>query len=169
MSNSQEGLRTCIITADGMDEGYLLHTGDTIKRESSLLVWLKKNHKEKYIDFDSKEAMYSDEFILADAYEQELYIWTTFEDEDEDEVIESGADQIENFMYFAYNYPMGWIQSVWGDGSSLANHIEAKWNNLNKRNGMGGTANFFNLYMELSQGNREVLAEYISINYNRGN
>ena len=76
MSNSNKAPRTCIITGEGMYEGYILHTGETIKEESSLLVYLKTNHKEEYVNFDSKEGMYSDEFILADAHEQELYLWT---------------------------------------------------------------------------------------------
>jgi len=126
MSNSNKAPRTCIITGEGMYEGYLLHTGETIKEESSLLLWLKRNHKEEYVDFDSKEGMYSDEFILEDAHEQELYLWTEwYQDMDEEEPIESGAEQITNFMYFAYNFPMGWIQEAFGEGTSLANHIDA--------------------------------------------
>jgi len=167
MSNSNKAPRTCIITGEGMYEGYLLHTGETIKEESSLLLWLKRNHKEEYVDFDSKEGMYSDEFILEDAHEQELYLWTEwYQDMDEEEPIESGAEQITNFMYFAYNFPMGWIQEAFGEGTSLANHIDAKWQNLNKRNGHGGTANVFNLFMELSEGNRETLCTWVAENYN---
>jgi len=167
MSNSNKAPRTCIITGEGMYEGYLLHTGETIKEESSLLLWLKRNHKEEYVDFDSKEGMYSDEFILEDAHEQELYLWTEwYQDMDEEEPIESGAEQITNFMYFAYNFPAGWIQEAFGEGTSLANHIEAKWQNLNKRNGHGGTANVFNLFMELSEGNRETLCTWVAENYN---
>ena len=167
MSNLNKAPRTCIITGEGMYEGYLLHTGETIKEESSLLLWLKRNHKEEYVDFDSKEGMYSDEFILEDAHEQELYLWTEwYQDMDEEEPIESGAEQITNFMYFAYNFPAGWIQEAFGEGTSLANHIEAKWQNLNKRNGHGGTANVFNLFMELSEGNRETLCTWVAENYN---
>ena len=166
MSNSNKAPRTCIITGEGMYEGYLLHTGETIADESSLLVYLKTNHKEEYVDFDSKEGMYSDEFILADAHEQELYLWTDwYQDMDEEEPIESGVEQITNFMYFAYNFPMGWIQEAFGEGTSLANHIDAKWQNLNKRNGHGGTANVFNLFMELSEGNRETLCTWVAENY----
>lgn len=78
----------------------------------------------------------------------------------------SGVNQITNFMYFAYNFPMGWIQEAFGEGTSLANHIEAKWQNLNKRNGHGGTANVFNLFMELSEGNKETLCTWVAENYN---
>ena len=166
MSNSNKAPRTCIITGEGMYEGYLLHTGETIKDESSLLGYLKTNHKEEYVNFDSKEGMYSDDFILDDAYEQELYIWTEWYDEcDEEEKRDAAADQITNFMYFAYNFPAGWIQKAFGEGTSLANHIEAKWQNLNKRNGHGGTANVFNLFMELSEGNRETLCTWVAENY----
>ena len=173
MSNSNKAPRTCIITGKGMHEGYLLHTGETIADESSLLVYLKTNHKEEYVNFDSKEGMYSDDFILSDAYEQELYLWTDWYDCDFSEKpldsngmpLDAGTDQITNFMYFAYNFPMGWIQEAFGEGTSLANHIDAKWQNLNKRNGHGGTANVFNLFMELSEGNRETLCTWVAENY----
>mgnify|MGYP006169004789 CR=1 FL=1 len=71
-SYTNKAPRTCIITGKGMHEGYLLHTGETIADESSLLVYLKTNYK---------EGVYSDDFILADAYEQELYLWTDWHDE----------------------------------------------------------------------------------------
>mgnify|MGYP007047518138 CR=1 FL=1 len=77
----------------------------------------------------------------------------------------NGTDQITNFMFFAYNFPMRWIQEAFGEGTSLANHIDAKWQNLNKRNGHGGTANVFNLFMELSEGNRETLCKWVAENY----
>ena len=170
MSNLNKAPRTCIITGAGMYEGFLLHNGETIKEESSLLLWLKENHKEEYINYDfknDKEVWYSDEFILEDAHEQELYIWTEWYDEydEAEEKKDSAADQITNFMYFAYNFPAGWIQKAFGEGTSLANHIEAKWQNLNKRNGHGGTANVFNLFMELSEGNRETLCTWVAENY----
>ena len=161
MSNLNKEPRTCIITGAGMYQGYLLHNDETIKDETSLVAWLKENYKEAYTDC-------SDEFILDDAHEQELYIWTEWYDEyDEAEgiYIDAAADSITNFMYFAYNFPAGWIQKAFGDGTSLANHIEAKWNNLNKRNGHGGTANVFNLFMELSEGNRETLCTWVADNY----
>ena len=164
MSNLNKEPRTCIITGAGMYEGYLLHNGETIKEESSLLLWLKRNYKNAYTEC-------SDEFILDDAYEQELYIWTDWYDVVDDtfngreKPLDSGTDQITNFMYFAYNFPAGWIQKAFGEGTSLANHIEAKWQNLNKRNGHGGTANVFNLFMELSEGNRETLCTWVAENY----
>mgnify|MGYP003653624432 CR=1 FL=1 len=82
MSNSNKAPRTCIITGEGMYEGYLLHTGETIKEESNLLIWLKRNlylinHKEGVSD-DS--TIFTDEWILSDAHEQELYLWTEWAD-----------------------------------------------------------------------------------------
>ena len=79
--------------------------------------------------------------------------------------LDAGTDQITNFMYFAYNFPMGWIQSAFGKDTSLANHIDAKWQNLNKRNGHGGTANVFTLFMELSEGNKDTLCKWVAENY----
>ncbi len=160
MSNLNKEPRTCIITGEGMYEGFLLHNDETIKDESSLVDWLKENYKCAYAEC-------SDEFILDDAHEQELYVWTEWYDEydEAEEKRDAAADQITNFMYFAYNFPAGWIQKAFGEGTSLANHIEAKWNNLNKRNGHGGTANVFNLFMELSDGNRETLCTWVAENY----
>jgi len=160
MSNLNKAPRTCIITGAGMYEGYLLHNDETIKDESSLVAWLKETYKAAYSEC-------SDEFILDDAHEQELYLWTEWYDEydEAEEKKDAAADQITNFMYFAYNFPTGWIQKAFGEGTSLANHIEAKWQNLNKRNGHGGTANVFNLFMELSDGNRETLCTWVAENY----
>ena len=163
MRNSNKAPRTCIITGEGMYEGYLLHTGETIKRESSLLLWLKRNHKDAYIDDGT---FFTDEWILSDAHEQELYLWTEwYQDMDEEEPIESGVEQITEFMYFANNFPHDWIQQVWSDNASMCNHIKAKWVGLNERNSYGGTLNFFKLYMELDGGNQAKLCEWITINY----
>lgn len=74
MSNLNKEPRTCIITGEGMYEGFLLHNDETIKDESSLVDWLKKNYKCAYAEC-------SDEFILDDAHEQELYVWTEWYDE----------------------------------------------------------------------------------------
>jgi|TARA_R100001369_G_scaffold24920_2_gene45620 hypothetical protein len=240
MSNSNKAPRTCIITGEGMHEGYLLHTGETINRESSLLLWLKKNHKNEYLRIGGKEGFYSDDFILSDAHEQELYLWTEWyqdmdeegnthssegctithqyvyrESDDKDATqfltkaeimeliyehnnmfeteyktiedfnkgeqksngirsiknefstapIESGVEQITEFMYFANNFPHNWIQQVWSDNTSMCNHIASKWANLNQRNSYGGTLNFFKLYMELDGGNQAKLCEWITLNY----
>ena len=40
MSNLNKEPRTCIITGEGMYEGFLLHNDETIKDESSLVAWL---------------------------------------------------------------------------------------------------------------------------------
>ena len=78
MSNLNKEPRTCIITGEGMYEGFLLHNDETIKDESSLVDWLKENYKCAYAEC-------SDEFILDDAHEQELYVWTEWYDEYDDE------------------------------------------------------------------------------------
>ena len=117
-----------------------------------------------------ENTFFTDDWILADAHQQEMYLWTEwYEDMDENEVeeesIESGLKQITEFMYFANNFPHDWIQKVWSDNTHMCNHISSKWVGLNERNSYGGTLNFFKLFMELDGGNQEKLCEWITLNY----
>ena len=163
--NLDKAPRTCVVSGLGMYEGYLLHNGECIKSEDDLLNWLKTNHKDAYHIRDDK--FYTDDWILSDAHEQELYLWTEwYQDMDEEMPIENGVEQITEFMYFANNFPHNWIQQVWSGNASICNHIASKWSNLNERNLYGGTLNFFKLFMELDGGNRELLCEWIAHNYN---
>ena len=166
--NLDKAPRTCAVSGLGMYEGYLLHNGDCIKSEDDLLNWLKTNNRDLYLK--DENTFFTDDWILADAHQQEMYLWTEwYEDMDENEVeeesIESGLKQITEFMYFANNFPHDWIQKVWSDNTHMCNHIASKWVGLNERNSYGGTLNFFKLFMELDGGNQEKLCEWITLNY----
>ena len=166
--NLDKAPRTCAVSGLGMYEGYLLHNGDCIKSEDDLLNWLKTNNLDLYLK--DENTFFTDDWILADAHQQEMYLWTEwYEDMDENEVeeesIESGLKQITEFMYFANNFPHDWIQKVWSDNTHMCNHIASKWVGLNERNSYGGTLNFFKLFMELDGGNQKKLCEWITLNY----
>lgn len=166
--NLDKAPRTCVVSGLGMYEGYLLHNGDCIKSEDDLLNWLKTNNRDLYLK--DENTFFTDDWILADAHQQEMYLWTEwYEDMDENEVeeesIESGLKQITEFMYFANNFPHDWIQKVWSDNTHMCNHIASKWVGLNERNSYGGTLNFFKLFMELDGGNQKKLCEWITLNY----
>lgn len=70
------------------------------------------------------------------------------------------------FMYYANNFNYNWIEDVWSDNTHMCKHIMGKWNDLNRRNEDGGTSNFFTLFMQLDDGNRLVLLDWIKKNYN---
>ena len=69
-------------------------------------------------------------------------------------------------MYFAHNYFHNWILEVWSDDTRIANHLQDKWCGYNRSNDKGGTANFFKLYMNLSDDHRTTLIQWIKANYN---
>ena len=162
--NLDKAPRTCVVSGLGMYEGYLLHNGECIKEEADLLNWLKTNHEDAYLNEDN--TYFTDEWILADAHQEEIYLWTEwYQDMDEEEPIDSGLSQITEFMYFANNFPTDWIEQVWSGNTSKCNHIKIKWNSLCERNSFGGTPNFFKLFMELDGGNKELLCDWIAHNY----
>ena len=70
-----------------------------------------------------------------------------------------------NFMYFANNFPHNWIEEVWQNDVRLSKHLKGKWNSMNQSNQLGGTVNFFKLFMELDNGNRNTLCDWIAKNY----
>ena len=61
-------------------------------------------------------------------------------------------------MYFAHNFPFNWIEGVWADEPYLVSHFNDKWK--------GGTQGFFDFYMNLCEGNKEKLEQWIEDNYN---
>ena len=78
--------RLCSATGRGMNEGYCCLDGDLyFAEESDLLAWLRSDEGAGY------EGM-SDEFVLADAYEAEMYYYTEWEELDEDEWYESAYE-----------------------------------------------------------------------------
>lgn len=68
--------RKCDITGEGMNEGYLIEDSITqyIEKQSDLIKWLRENGDSEYNNA-------SDEFILDEAYEQGVYLWTEWYEE----------------------------------------------------------------------------------------
>lgn len=69
---------------------------------------------------------------------------------------------INKVMMFGYNYPPNFIAKVWEDEQNLANHLQSKFSDFYQR---VGTMAFFRWYMELDNGNREKLVNWIDNNY----
>jgi len=146
--------RVCSATGVGIFEGYLCEDGEIFKHEADLLQWIK-NRGEWDEDL-------SDEYILDEAYELEEYLWTEWEADDV--VVNENARTI-SFMYFANNFPHDWIDKVWQNDVRLSKHMKGKWDSMNQSNQLGGTVNFFKLFMELDNGNRNTLCDWIANNY----
>tara|TARA_A100001201_G_scaffold70839_1_gene65039 strand:+ start:3263 stop:3505 length:243 start_codon:yes stop_codon:yes gene_type:complete len=70
--------------------------------------------------------------------------------------------QVTRFMYFAYNFPIGWMEKVWADDEHLLNHFKDKW-----AGGIAkcGTHRFFDFYMNLDGKNKDKLVQWIDNNY----
>jgi hypothetical protein len=81
------------------------------------------------------------------------------------------SKSIINFMYFGHNYPHNFIAKAWAgketltedDEYSLADHLTKKFHTMYEKH---GTLTFFRWYMELDNGNKEILNDYIADNYN---
>ena len=67
-----------------------------------------------------------------------------------------------NFMYFAFNFPYKFIEDVWSDNASLSKHFRDKFNSLSERN---GSMTIFKWFMELDNGNKSILLDWIEKNY----
>jgi hypothetical protein len=75
--------RVCSATGRGMNQGYCCCDGDFyFAEDADLLAWLRSDENAGY------EGM-SDEFVMADAYEGEMYYYTEWEELDEDGWYES--------------------------------------------------------------------------------
>ena len=68
-----------------------------------------------------------------------------------------------NFMYFAFNFPYKFIEEVWSESPSMANHLREKFNSLSERN---GSMTIFKWFMELDGNNKNTLLDWIEVNYN---
>lgn len=71
---------------------------------------------------------------------------------------------IHKFVYFSQNYPNNWINTIWKDNRILADHLESKFNSLNKR--YGTHAAVLRFYLELDNENEQIFDNWIINNYN---
>jgi len=74
----------------------------------------------------------------------------------------SNNTPINKFAYFSYNYPPDFIKLIWGE-TSIANHLQEKFNSLYTKYGSRGVMNAF--YVELSRNNQQIMEDYIINNY----
>jgi hypothetical protein len=91
----QKWARVDTKTGKGMNEGYCVNDGDAyFENESDLIEYLRSL-------IDDKGEGLSDDFILSDAYDNDVYCYTEWELEDE--------------MYYYIEQPDGTLQEVWKD------------------------------------------------------
>jgi hypothetical protein len=67
-------------------------------------------------------------------------------------------------MYFAHNFGYNFIEEVWKSEPNMANHLRSKFNSYAQQQG-NGTNGFFRWFMELDNGNKETLTDWIGANY----
>ena len=68
------------------------------------------------------------------------------------------------FAYFSYNYPPGFIKTVWADwGENFINHLESKFSGYYKTYGSRGV--MLRFFVELSTDHQTRLSEWIVTNY----
>ena len=67
-----------------------------------------------------------------------------------------------NFMYFGNNYPHDFIEKCWNYDKRLADHLRDKFSDFYLRY---TTYTFFRWFMELDEGNKIHLLEWITHNY----
>jgi len=80
--------RQCSITGEGMNEGYLVNDDTYVKYEADLIKLIRSWNVDEYNEL-------SDEFILNEAYDNEEYFWTAWEDESEYQYQEINGKLIE--------------------------------------------------------------------------
>jgi hypothetical protein len=69
--------RKCSVTGQGMNDGYVFNDGEMyFKNEEDLIVFLRSRE-------DNNDL--SDDFLLKEAYDQEEYYYTEWDEIDEDE------------------------------------------------------------------------------------
>jgi len=86
--------------------------------------------------------------------------------------VESNA--IIKFTYYANNFHYDFIQRVWGEDTSLSNHLQSKWDVLVSQltiarkesdnrfvKNLTGTELFYKFYMMLDNSNKELLNNFI--------
>jgi hypothetical protein len=75
----------------------------------------------------------------------------------------TNLEAVNKVIMFGFNYPSGFIASVWGANTSMANHLQGKFNMNYERFGSNGV--FSNFYVNLSSNNQAILISWIMANY----
>jgi hypothetical protein len=74
----------------------------------------------------------------------------------------TNQEAITNFMYFGHNFPYNFISKVWGEENSISNHLQSKFDAMAERY---STMTFFRWFMELDNGNKDILTDWVEKNY----
>jgi hypothetical protein len=70
---------------------------------------------------------------------------------------------VNKVIMFSFNYPNGFIYSVWQDDPNLAKHLQGKFNLAYDKVGSAGVFNTF--YVNLDSQNQTILINWILANY----
>ena len=70
---------------------------------------------------------------------------------------------VENFLYFAYNYPHNFIAKVWADDNRLKEHFEVKFSGYYEK--LGSRSAVVELFFSLDHENRARLLDWVDNNY----
>ena len=82
--------RKCSVTGRGMNAGYVFNEGEMyFMNEEDLITFLRHRNTEenKYL---------SDEFLLSEAYEQDEYYYTEWDEVDQDEYYDEQGNEFNN-------------------------------------------------------------------------
>ncbi len=75
-NNPQVFPRKCVVSGVGMNAGYLVYDCETVATEADLIKFLRSSEPDVWRDL-------SDDFVLRDAYENEEYFYTEWEELDD--------------------------------------------------------------------------------------
>ena len=75
----------------------------------------------------------------------------------------SSISPINNYVYFAFNFPSDFIKRAWAEEPGMAKHLEEKFSAFYSKYGANGVMNKF--YTELDAGNQRILEDWIMANY----
>lgn len=82
---------------------------------------------------------------------------------DTKEVTEMNANDIHRFVMFGFNYPPNFIEEAWGDEPMMKDHLQKKF--VDYYNIYGSSAVMNQFWVNLDGKNREILINYINLNY----
>ena len=77
----------------------------------------------------------------------------------------TNSEAVTNFMFFANNFAPQQLNGMF-EVTTAPDHLRDKFNGICKTRNLTGTQGLFIWFMELSQGNKDRVVEYINTNYN---
>jgi len=77
----------------------------------------------------------------------------------------NNSQAVTNFMFFANNFLPSQLNAMF-EATTAPSHLRDKFDNICRSRNLSGTQGIFVWFMELSQGNKDRVVEYINTNYN---